>query len=134
MILFWRDIKDIRGLLTSVIIVIAILLIVFVAKRNSGKAIVIDCQRERQKEIRGKVDTAFFDLNINIKAFVIIFENGDRYENPIFLKSLNGFVKKGDSLYKPKDRFIIYRYENQEWKELMNQDTLVCSRLLYQIN
>jgi hypothetical protein len=126
---FWRNIKDVKGLAISVVIVILILIFVFILKSNSGNWIVKDCEGQRQKEIRGKVDTAFFDSDINVKSFVIVFENGERYSNPIYLKSLNGFVKKGDSIYKPTGRFTFYRHENFKWIEIMNQDTLICSEL-----
>ena len=106
-----------------------ILFMVFILKINSGIWIVKDCEGHRQKIIRGKVDTAFFDSDINVKAFVIVFQNGERYSNPIFLKSLNGLVKKGDSIFKSRGRFTFYRYENFKWTEIMNQDTLNCSGL-----
>lgn len=126
---FRNDIKNVKKVVISAIIVLLILFIVFVLKINSGIWIVKDCEDQRQKIIKGKVDTAFFDLDMNVKAFVIVFENGERYTNPIYLKSLNGFVKKGDSIYKPGGRLTFYRYENYKWIELMNQDTLRCSEL-----
>jgi len=106
-----------------------ILFMVFILKINSGIWVVKDCEDQRQKIIREKVDTAFFDSDINVKAFVIVFENGKRYSNPIYLKSLNGLVKKGDSIFKPKGRLTFYKQENFKWTEIMNQDTLSCSEL-----
>jgi hypothetical protein len=110
------------------------LLAVSILKTRSAKHMVIDCEDKRRQEIIGKVDTAFFDLDINVKAFVVIFENGERYINPIYLKSLNGSVNKGDSIYKPAGRFTFYRHKDFKWIEIMNQDTLICSDLSKDVN
>jgi hypothetical protein len=81
-------------------------------------------------EVSGTIAKAFFDNDINVKAFVIYFTNGKKYINPIFEKGLDGYVQVGDSIYKNAGtfKFVIFRkqYENPI---VLIEDTINCDRL-----
>lgn len=90
----------------------------------------LDCYSELNREVSGTVARAFFDDDINVKAFVIYFTNGKKYINPIFEKSLSGYVNEGDSIYKKAGtfKFVIFRkrYDNPV---IIVEDTVNCDEL-----
>jgi hypothetical protein len=86
-----------------------------------------ECEDFHALQINGKVDTAFFDTDINVKSFVIKFTKGTSFRNPFFFKSLNGLVKSGDSILKPNNSFKFYRFEKLQWILISNQDSINCN-------
>ena len=66
---------------------------------------------------------------MNVKAFEIKFQNGTRYINPIFLKSLNGIVEEGDSIYKPSGAFKFQIFKKNSKQIITKEDKINCDSL-----
>lgn len=95
------------------------------SKINTSKS----CDIELNREINGVVDHFYFDNDINVKAFVIIFANGEKYINPVFLKGLNGYIERGDSIYKPCGAFKFEIYKKGNSSPNIIEDTVDCNNL-----
>lgn len=118
-----------RYTLYSFLFLICIFILVKYAGKRSRINITKECTLESQREIKGVVNNSYFDNNINVKSFVIVFTNGEKYTNPVFLKGLNGQISKGDSIYKVsgKFRFEIYKKGNSNpviFEESVNSNKL----------
>ena len=87
-----------------------------------------DCETELQRSFSGTVQDAWYDGSINVKAFVIYFTNGYKYVNPIFLKSLNGEVKQGDSIRKEAGAFRFEIFKPGITTPVIHVDTVDCSK------
>jgi hypothetical protein len=115
------------------IIVIAAVLIFLIFqkyqdKKNNEKNKKV-CIEARNREFSGVVSKAFFDDDINVKAFVIYFTNGEKYVNPIFEKSLSGSVSEGDSIYKKPGTFKIVLFRKGYEKPIVVEDSIDCGKL-----
>ena len=88
-----------------------------------------ECNLELQREIKGVVENNYMDNDINVKAFVIRFTTGEKYINPIYLKSLNGIINNGDSLYKKSGTFRFEIYTSQDLLPNIIIDSCNCNKL-----
>ena len=88
-----------------------------------------DCYTELNKEISGVITNAYFDTNINRKAFVLEFTSGKNYVFPIYLKDLNGYVEKGDSLHKKAGAFEFVIFRKGYDHPIIVADTVDCEKL-----
>lgn len=125
--------KILSGKALLIIIIVAILIFLVIQKyqdRRNAHENRNACYTELNREVSGTVARAFFDNDINVKAFVIYFTNGKKYINPIFEKSLSGYVNEGDSIYKKSGtfKFVIFRkrYDNPI---IIIEDTVNCDKL-----
>jgi hypothetical protein len=84
------------------------------------------CYAERNREIDGIVADAFLNDDINVKAFVIYFTNGQKYVTPFFVKSLNGHVAPGDSIHKAAGTFKFEIYKKQNDRPFIFEDSVNC--------
>jgi len=116
-----------------IITIVAILIFLIMQKyqdRRNANENRNACYTELNREVSGTVARAFFDDDINVKAFVIYFTNGKKYINPIFEKSLSGYINEGDSIYKKAGtfKFVIFRkqYDNPI---IIVEDTVNCDEL-----
>jgi hypothetical protein len=99
-------------------------------KRENFKKSQLDCYTALNTEISGTIAKAFFDNDINVKAFVIYFTNGRKYINPIFEKSLSGYVDAGDSIFKKAGSFDFVVYRNRYVNPIVVvKDTVNCDKL-----
>ena len=94
-------------------------------KENNKK----ECLKELNRNINGVVSAAYYDDNINVKAFVIYFTNGEKYINPFFLKSLNGSIKEGDSISKISGMFKFEIFKKENKKPMIIEETVDCDHL-----
>ena len=125
--------KILSGKALPIIVIVTILLFLVMQKyqdRRNANENRNDCYTELSQEVSGTIERAFFDDDINVKAFVIYFTNGKKYINPIFEKSLSGYVNAGDSIYKKPGtfKFVIFRkrYDNPI---IVIEDTVNCDEL-----
>ncbi len=88
-----------------------------------------ECYIELQRTFKGTVMGARFDDDINVKAFVIYLTNGYKYVNPYFLRSLNGEIKSGDSIYKEIGSFRFIIYKKGISIPYVHEDTVDCEKL-----
>ena len=91
------------------------------------------CKKEIERELKGVIDSAFFDENQEHKGFVIIFKNGDIYRPPFFLKKLEAIpLSKNDSLFKEKGtlKILFYKRTHQGYLDpIVLDDSVACDRL-----
>lgn len=108
----------ITSFFTVIIFAIALKAINAFQENENRKRNILECQQERSKIIKGVVASAYYDDNINIKAFRINFSNGASYVTPIYIRSLNGAISTGDSLYKQPNsfKFFIFKANTHELK------------------
>ena len=85
------------------------------------------CEAERSKGFSGVIGNAYLDDDINVKAFVIYLTNGQKFVTPIFLKSLNGYVEPGDSIFKVPGTFKFKIYKKQSGAVTVFEDTVNCN-------
>ncbi len=88
-----------------------------------------ECNVQLARQIEGVVHHFYFDNDINIKAFTVIFENGEKYINPVFLKGLNGYIEIGDSIYKPPGTFKFEVYKKGSSNPDIIEDSVDCNNL-----
>lgn len=124
--------KMLSGKLLLLVTLVGVVVILVVQKyqdRKNANGNQKNCNAELNREISGVVAKAFYDENINIKAFVIHFTNGEKYVNPIFERSLNGYVDEGDSVYKKPGTFKFIIFKKGYEKPVVLEDTVNCSEL-----
>jgi hypothetical protein len=122
-------------MILSLIIIVFIIAFIAIQKfldhinQNQNRS---DCYYELNRNVSGVVSKAYYDDDINVKAFVISFTNGKKYVSPIFLKSLNGYIIEGDSIYKVPNTFKFYIFKQRNTVPIIFEDTTVnCDKLSY---
>ena len=84
-----------------------------------------------KKEIKGVLQNAYFDSDMNVKAFIILFTSGAKCLTPVFLNSLNGHIKEGDSIYKKSGNFIFEIYRKGDSIPIIIVDTVDCNKISF---
>ena len=122
--------------ISSKIIPLSILFVVIcflILKKCNDRKNAIDnqnnCHKELTKEISGVIAKAYFDNDINRKAFVIEFTSKTNYVFPIYLKDLNGYVDEGDSIYKKAGTFKFVIFKKEYESPIIVEDTVNCDEL-----
>jgi hypothetical protein len=77
--------KIIFGAIIILPLIVVVCLPNFFAEENKIENIK-QYHRELQRSFCGIVDNFYYDGSNNVKAFVIIFTNGYRYQNPFFFE------------------------------------------------
>jgi hypothetical protein len=117
-----------RYTLYSFLFLVGIFLLVKYAAKRSRINISKECTLESKRQIKGVVSNFYFDNDINVKAFVILFTSGEKYINPVFLKGLNGHISEGDSIYKASGIFRFEIYQKGNSKPFILEDTVDCTK------
>ena len=118
-----------RYTITSLFFFLIVFLVINYAKRRGTISIKKDCKEALGKEVNGLVQNAYFDNDINVKAFVIVFKNGDTCITPIFSKSLSGIIEVGDSVSKRKGTFNFEIFKKGDSTAKIFENRVDCSSL-----
>lgn len=95
----------------------------------SRNSITNNCKSLLVNEISGVVQNSYMDNSKDVKAFVIIFTNGKKYTNPVFLKGLNGLIESGDSIYKPSGLFKYFIFRKTQKRPFIHDENVDCKDL-----
>lgn len=116
-------------LVVTIMLVIGISVVHFFEEKRNKESNTQECFQEKEKSFSGVVLSAYYDDNINVKAFRINFTNETSYIFPFYLKSLNGVVSEGDSVSKNAGSFDFFIFKKGAQNPIVIKDTVDCEKL-----